>query len=215
MRPGSFERFAGGCAIAGAAGGLAYSIAFVVFLERGTHAAGVLASVLLLIGGVLLTAVFAGLFAHLGPAGGGFALWGGALGIAAGVATAIHGGWDVAVLANPVKGLNGDLPNAVDPRGLATFALSGLSVLIASWIVVTSGALPRRLGYLGMVAGALGIYVYLGRLIILNPKSPAVLPFAVLSGFVVTPVWFGWLGLELRRAGSADGPPGHVPAAAA
>ena len=35
-------------------------------------------------------------------------------------------------------------------------------------------------------------------LVILNPKSPGLLTAAVLVGFVVNPVWFVWLGLELR-----------------
>jgi hypothetical protein len=47
------------------------------------------------------------------------------------------------------------------------------------------------------------LVLYLGRLIILNPKNPVLLISAVLSGFVVTPVWFVWLGTELRRSPAA------------
>jgi hypothetical protein len=41
--------------------------------------------------------------------------------------------------------------------------------------------------------------VYLGRLIVLNPKNPLLLTAAVLSGFVVSPAWFLWLGSILWR----------------
>jgi hypothetical protein len=41
------------------------------------------------------------------------------------------------------------------------------------------------------------VYVYVGRLTILNPKNPAVLIPAVLSGFVVNPLVYVWLGLSL------------------
>jgi hypothetical protein len=42
-------------------------------------------------------------------------------------------------------------------------------------------------------------FVYVGRLVILNPKSPGLLTAAVIVGFLVNPIWFGWLGLVLRR----------------
>src|SRR5439155_1658755 len=77
-----------------------------------------------------------------------------------------------------------NLPNAVDPRGLMTFAVSGVATLVAAWLIVKGGTFPRRLGYLGAVTGMLLILVYLGRLIILNPKNPAVLTAAILTGFV-------------------------------
>jgi hypothetical protein len=48
------------------------------------------------------------------------------------------------------------------------------------------------------------VYAYIGRLVILNPKSPSVRATALLAGFVVNPVWFAWLGLALRRAPAAQ-----------
>ena len=60
-------------------------------------------------------------------------------------------------------------------------------------------ALPRGLGYLAFVAAALLVFVYVGRLIILDPKSPALLAAAVAVGYVVNPVWFVWLAVALRR----------------
>jgi hypothetical protein len=114
--------------------------------------------------------------------------------------SSIHGAYD---LANFVKHPLGApagfraLPNAVDPRGLMTFGVSGLSILIAAWLILQGAALPRRLGQLGIATGLLLIVVYLGRLIILNPKNPVVLTAAILTGFILSPLWFIGLGREL------------------
>jgi hypothetical protein len=43
--------------------------------------------------------------------------------------------------------------------------------------------------------------IYFGRLVIFNPKSPGLLTVALLTGFVVNPAWYAWLGLELWRGG--------------
>jgi hypothetical protein len=43
------------------------------------------------------------------------------------------------------------------------------------------------------------VLVYLGRLIILNPASPFVLYPAALTGFLVNPAFYLWLGSALRR----------------
>ena len=56
---------------------------------------------------------------------------------------------------------------------------------------------------LTFVLGALLIVVYLGRLIVLTPSSPLVLLPAALNGFVVNPLWYGLLGLALRRSNMA------------
>jgi hypothetical protein len=54
------------------------------------------------------------------------------------------------------------------------------------------------------------VFVYIGRLVILNPKSTGLLIAAVTDGFVVNPIWFIWLGLVLRKSPRAHTAP--VPA---
>jgi len=36
--------------------------------------------------------------------------------------------------------------------------------------------------------------LYLGRLIILDAKNPLIVVVAVVSGFIVNPLWYVWLG---------------------
>jgi hypothetical protein len=198
--PWTFERLAGAAAILVAAGGLVYSLSFVIYLENEARWSAYVQSLALLIGGVLTTAVFVALYERLRAVDPGFALWGLVLGLVGAVGSAVHGGYDLANLANAPASAPADLPNALDPRGLGTFALTGLALLLYSALGLRGGVLPRGLALLGAAAAALLVWVYIGRLTILDPKSAGVLPFAVLLGFVVNPVWYGWVGLTLMRS---------------
>jgi hypothetical protein len=194
----SFDRFAGPAALGVAAGGLAYSIAFTVSLENDARFWLYVQALALLVGGVLASAVFVALYERLRAVGPGFALWALVLGLVGAFGSALHGGHDLANLANtPEIATSG--PSYVDPRGLGTFALTGVAILVFSLLASRSGLLPRRFAQLGLVAGGLLVWVYVGRLVILDPKSAGVLPFAVVLGFLVNPAWYAWLGLTLLR----------------
>jgi hypothetical protein len=200
-----YERFAGACAIAVAIGGLAYSISFMVYLKTGRVAAAKVATFLLFGGGVLVMAVLIAVYARLRETDPWFALWALALGVVAAAGSSIHGAYDLANFVKEPLGAPsgfGNLPNAVDPRGLMTFGVSGLSILVASWLILKGAPFPKRLGWLGILTGLLLIVVYLGRLIILDPKNPVVLTAAILTGFILSPLWFAWIGRELlQRSG--------------
>ena len=194
-----FERFAAACAIAVGAGGLAYAIAFVVILNRDSKGAEIASSLFLLVGGLLATAVLTAVYGRVRDADPGFALWGLVLGVAGSLGSAIHGGFDLGRLVDDIDASLPDVPNPVDPRGLMTFAVTALAVFTFAWLIVRSDRLPRPLGYIGFAVGALFLVLYLGRLIIVDPKSPVLLGAAVLSGFVGNPAWFIWLGVALRQ----------------
>jgi hypothetical protein len=194
-----FERFAGLAGIAVGAGGLLYSIAFVVSLDNDGRFWKYAQALCLLGGGVLATAVFAALYERLRAVDASFALWALVLGVVGALGSALHGGYDLANLANAPEQSVPGMPSQVDPRGLGTFALTGLALLVVSWLMLRGGGFPRALAYLGLLAAALLLWVYIGRLTILDPKSPGVLPFAVVLGFLVNPAWYAWLGLSLLK----------------
>jgi hypothetical protein len=50
-----------------------------------------------------------------------------------------------------------------------------------------------------LVAGAFLVVVYLGRLVIFDPDNALLLVVAAVTGFVVNPVLYAWLGLVLRH----------------
>ena len=91
------------------------------------------------------------------------------------------------------------LPSPIDPRGLLTFGVSGLGLLVLAWQSRRSATLPDNLASLGMAVGALLVVVYLGRLIILTPTNLLVAVPAALTGLVLSPLFYIRLGLELRR----------------
>jgi hypothetical protein len=194
----SYERFAGGAAFAVAVGGVAYSIAFVLALKTGSEPALRASFVLLLLGGILGATVLVGLYLRLREAEPGFAMLGLLLGAVGTLGSAIHGGFDLAASIEPGTAGTG-LPNAIDPRGLLTFGLTGLGVLVLASSIRRTRGMPAGLGWLGTALGILLILIYLGRLLIVDPNNPLLLGLAAVTGIAVHPAWFVWVGRALRR----------------
>jgi len=69
-----------------------------------------------------------------------------------------------------------DVPSSVDPRGRATFLLTGLALAASGFLILRGGLLPRGLGYTAFLSAALLVFVYIGRLVILDPKRRACSP---------------------------------------
>ncbi len=189
----SYERFSGACAVLAGVIGLLYSIAFVILRDN------LLSALFLMAGGLLSSVVFVALYKRLRETDPPFALWALLLGFAAALASAAHGGYDLANVINPPTVAVPDLPSAIDPRGLATFGLAGVAVFVVGWLMGRSGDFPKGLGYLGYLLGVFLVVVYLGRLIVLSPASPLVLGPAAVTGFLLNPVWYIWLGLAIWR----------------
>jgi hypothetical protein len=192
MRASPFERFAGLAAILAGVLGLLYAIAFVSLQNQ------LLYSTCLLLGGLFTSAALVALYRRLGSADPDFALWALLLGILASAGSLVHGGYDLANALNPPATASLDLPFQVDPRGLLTFAVAGISIFVFAWLITSSRILPPALGYLGFVSALLLIVIYLGRLIIVDPSSPLILGPAALEGFIINPIWYIWLGIVLR-----------------
>ena len=195
----SFERSAGATAVAVGIGGLLYSVAFVIISRSAPDTGRFLSSLLLLIGGVLGIQVMAALYRRLRDVDAGFALVGLLFGFAGALGSTVHGAYDLANFLHPPAVLASDIPSAVDPRGILTFGLSGLAVLVMARLMSRGGGFPARLALLGYLSGVLLVLIYLGRLIVLDPGSPLILGPAALEGFVVNPVWYIWLGMTLWR----------------
>lgn len=191
----SFDRYAGLAAILAALIGLLYSLAFVVLQNA------VLYSLCLMLGGLLSVAALVALFERLGEVNSDAALLGLMLGAVSVLGATIHGGYDLAIALNPP----GDaptslaaLPSQIDPRGLLTFGVAGLSLFIAGLLLRHSARFPRSFTALTFVLASLLVIVYLSRLIILTPSNPLVLIPAAVTGFIVNPIWYLWLGVQLR-----------------
>jgi hypothetical protein len=191
-RSPSFERFAGVCAILAGVSGFLYAVAFVILQNA------LLSGLFLMLTGLLTTAALVAVYERLRETDASFALLALLLGVAGALGSAVHGGYDLANVVNPPPSMP-DVPNQADPRGLLTFGVAGTALFVVSWLIVRGRRFPRGLGYLGYVSAILLLALYLGRLIVLDPTSPVILGPALLNGFLVSPIFYVWLGLALLR----------------
>jgi hypothetical protein len=194
----AFDRAAGGAAIGVGLGGIAYSVSFVLAVKAPSETALNISWLLLLLGGLLGTLVLIAVYRRIREVDSGLALWGMVLGAVGTIGSTVHAAWEVAMIVQPVP-RNPDAPAPMDPRGFLTFAMTGLGILVLSWLIRRSGALPIRLGTLGVALGIGMLLVYLGRLLIIDPTNLALLGIAGVTGLIAHPWWFLWLGSALRR----------------
>jgi hypothetical protein len=200
MKPSSFDRTAGLAAILAAIVGLLYSVSFVILQNT------LLYSLCLMAGGLLSLVALVALFERLGEVDAQVAMLGLMMGSVAALGATIHGGYDLSNVLNPPGALPDGvaaLPSQIDPRGLLTFGVAGLAVLLAGGLMRRHPQFSRSFTVLTLVLGVLLLVVYLGRLIVLTPANPLVLLPAALTGFVVNPLWYLLLGLNLRRGEAA------------
>jgi hypothetical protein len=96
----------------------------------------------------------------------------------------------------------GDLPSVIDPRGLGTFGLAGLSLLIVSQLLPRVDGLPRRLASLALLAAALLGLIFLGTVLWAGGSGPAFARFLFLvpgpiQSIIVGPIFYIWLGRHI------------------
>jgi len=201
----AYERLAGTAALAAGIGGVVYSIAFLGGVVAGAapELGTIVASIALMVGGFLSVLVMLAVYRRLVAHARELALLGLiliALGATGGI---VHGGYDLANAIHPPAAdpiAENSLPSGIDPRGLLTFGVSGLGLLILAAQSRRTGTLPGNVATLGAAVGALLLIVYLGRLIILTPTNLLVAVPAALTGLVLSPLFYVLLGLHLRRS---------------
>ena len=197
----SYERLAGVSGILVGVLGILYSVAFMILVVAGRapELRALLSPLFLMVGGLLSIVVQIAVYHRLRETEASFALLALLLGVVGAVGSAIHGGYDLANAINPPASLPADLPSQINPRGLLSFGVSGVALFIVAWLIGRGGRFPKGLQYLGYVSAILLVLVYLGRLIILDPRNPVVAVPAVAVGFLVTPALYIWLGVTLWR----------------
>jgi hypothetical protein len=183
--------------------GFAYPVAFIIIARFAADFGAGMSWLLLGLGGIVTTPVLIALYNRVRDVDAGFAVWALPLGVVGALGAVVHGGYETANIFHPPGGVASALPSQIDPRGLLTFGVSGLGLLVFAWLVSRSPRFPNGLGRLGLLAGGLLIIIYLARLIILTSTNPLVLVPAVLSGFIINPAWYIWVGMVLLRAEGA------------
>ena len=194
----SFEGFAGWCAIVSGLLILLYSISTIA-MTTTPRLSAVLSAALLVLIGLLNSAVVVAVCIRLQEADAVFALWVLLLGTGGALGVLVRGGHNLASALNPPTSPSVDLASAIDPNGLLTFGLTGVVTFVIGWLIQRGGQFSYGLGYLGYALGALLVITYVGRLISSGSTSPVVLGSALLTGFILSPVWHVWLGIGLLR----------------
>lgn len=193
----AFDRLAGYCALLAGIGGLLYSVAFVLVARAAPTLGAGLSWTILMIGGLLSAVVMVALYERLREVDRSLALLALLLATVGALGSTIHGGYEVANLTHPPSAAPPVLPSPIDPRGLVTFGFAGLGLLGFALLMRRSPRFPAGLGLLGVITGLALVVVYLGRLVIFSPTNPVVLAAAGATGFVLSPLWYVWLGMIL------------------
>jgi hypothetical protein len=205
MQSSPLQRAAATAALAVAAGGVVYSVLFVVAVKAGSSTAATASWLVLLVLAFVSSGVLVVVYEQVREVDPPTSLWALVLAVAGAYGSLAHAGLALA----SDKNRTADAVSQVDPRGLATFGVTGAALLLFALVIRRTAVLPPGLGTLGVVFGALLVLTYLGRLVLVDPNNLALLGIAAVAGLVVHPWWWGWLGLSLRRA------PDRVPADAA
>jgi len=200
----AYERMAGAAAIAAGIGGVIYSVAFLGGVVAGwaPDLGIVVASIALMLGGILSVAVLVAIYRRLLDSAAAVGLLGLVLMAVGATGSLVHGGYDLANAINPPLTdvlAEAELPHPIDPRGLLTFGVTGLGLLVLMLQARRSAVLPSNLAGLGALVGVLLLVIYLGRLVVLTPTNPLVAIPAAATGLLLSPAFYIWLGLELRR----------------
>jgi hypothetical protein len=196
MKTTSFDKFGGTMAILGAIAGFLYAVSFVVLKDP------LLYSLFLTLLGLFAFVALMAVYFRLRDIEAAYSLLALLCGLVGAAGTAIHGGYDLANAINPPANIPAgllDLPSQVDPRGLLTFGFTGIGVFLFASLMTRSAAFPKTLGYLGYLSAILFIVIYLGRLIVLSPANPILLVPVLLNGFIISPLFYLWMGITLRQ----------------
>jgi hypothetical protein len=192
----TFQRTAGVAAVVTAALGIAFTVAFAVVVREGERWAEWASWTTLLAGGLITVPVLLALHALLVRAEPQFATTALVLGLAGSLGAAVHAAYEIALLEDPPVGAVA-LPSATDPRGFMTFGVAGLALGVFGWLILHTGALPRRLGWLAAASAVLLVIVYVARLTVLDPNANVIRITALASGLVTVPGFYVLLGRAL------------------
>ena len=196
MRVSSFDRYAGWLSVLSGITGVGYAVAFVVLKDARWSA------IFLTLAPVLAVAGLVAVYERVRVTDSGYATLALALGAFGSLAAATHGAYDLANVLHPPAALPADVPFAADPRGFATFGLTGIAVGLLAWLARRTPEIPGWVGPVGAVLGVALVVTWLARLIVLDATSMVVLGPALVSG-LLSPLFFLALGAWLlgwRRA---------------
>ncbi len=200
MDNASYWRIAASCGPIAAASIVVFTVAAV--FQPGPVTIG-LGGACLLVAGFASTVLIMGLAHRLESANSAFLQWAVLIAVIAAVGAMVHGGYRLGLALHPPPVLPSDVPNDLDPRGLLTFGLGGLSILVLSWALQRMQATPAILTLAGYLSGAVLMAIYAGRLVFVYPSNRLMAVPAVIVGLVLLPAWYVGVAMFAGRQASA------------
>jgi hypothetical protein len=228
MKDHSLARVGGFAAIAIAALSILYAVAYLFITpaaQRGTDPAAYfasfaadpsgrqLANLCFMLSGILGSFAIAAISERLRSFSEGWARWALVIGVMALVATGIHGFWNMTLTPALARLYNdGDaaskaavvvlrgIPVPADPVELFTFGFTGLWALVVGILTLRGADLPRRLGYLALIASVDMLLLFIA------DSAGAAGPVLVLGGLaslILGPAMWATIGVTLLRASPA------------
>lgn len=201
----TFTRFGGLSAIIVGLLSILYAIFFLI-ISRQNESLGATGSwIILAMSGIFSSAAFVVLYERLRPTSEGFALWALVLGLFSSFATLTHGAYQALLLMTLPSAAESEraaielvrmVPSQIDPSGLGTFGVIGLASLVIGMLILAGQRLPRAMGYLAVVNAVLLITLFFATA---AGAQTLILLSGGLTSVVVGPIWWVWLGRELRR----------------
>jgi hypothetical protein len=190
---------AGWASVLAGVAGIGYAIAFVVLKNAQLSAQFLTLAPLFAVPGLVAV------FERVRTVDAGTATLALALGAFGSLAASSHGAFDLSNQLHPPAALPADIPSAMDPRGYATFALTGLSLILLASLANRAPELPGWVSPLGIILGVVLVLTWLARLVVLDASSVLVLGPALIGG-LLSPIFFLLLGAWLlgwRRQGGS------------
>ncbi len=184
----NFKQFAAANAWLAGVSAFLYSLTFYWADKGDSQTAGTLNQLFLMLGGLFAIAVLIRLYNSLREGAGEFATWAVVLGIFGLIGSMIHGGFGLASSITPTSDLNSI--SGVDPRGLLTFGLTGVSVLTFGFLMHQTKKYEPAVFWLGKLLGVLLIAIYILRLVSPDGAATATKDLAAVAGFIVAPSWY-------------------------
>jgi hypothetical protein len=197
MKDGELDRNMAWVAVAVGVTLFLHSAASLVLVHADKRLGGALSALLLLIAGMLISLLNVGLYNHLREVHETFALWLLIIGSFTAFGLVAHGGYDLAVSTqqtpDKVLDTSGE-PHAVDPFGMLTFGLTGITVAGWTWLKGKSNDYHSGFVRLGYTLAVLLAFIFLGRLLVLDPEGGIMLGLLAITGLALHPAWYLWLG---------------------
>jgi hypothetical protein len=191
----SFNRFGGACAIVVGVLSILYAAFYLGVQPVAPFAGALVAWLILAASGILGSAAYVALYQRTRAASEGYALFGLVLGIIQSAATLLNAVNQAVYVLNPPSDR---VLTAVslDPKGVGAFLVFAVASVVFGWLIVRGAMLPRNLGYVAYLNSVLLTLLFLSNVF---GTTTLLLASGGLTSVIVTPLWWIWLGRELRR----------------